>query len=367
MKIASLTLLGFKNIERAELSFSPRINCLVGNNGAGKTNVLDALHYLSMCKGITGLSDQQSVRHGADFFVIEGVYDSDAGRSENVVCSFQRQSGKVVKRGGKEYERLSQHIGLLPLVGVFPSDVFLVSDAAEERRRYLNGFISQMDRGYLDSVIRYNNVLAQRNRILKENAGWGGDMLEVLDIQLSEHGTQIFEARRAMIERLAPLVAEYYAALSGDTEQVELSYRSELFDAPLMELLAVGRERDRMNRFTTSGVHRDDMVMTIGGYPLKKYGSQGQQKSFLVALKLAQYAVVNHHTGERPILLLDDLFDKLDVGRVERLLEIVSTENFGQIFITDCNKTRLENILKGKQQGYALFEVDGGAITNRQK
>lgn len=363
MKLRKLTLLNFKNIPRATLTFEARVNCFVGINGAGKTNVLEALHYLSMCKGAMGLSDGQSVRHGEDFFLVEGDYLSDEGRDERVACSFQRGGGKVVKRGEKEYDRLSEHIGRVPLVGVFPSDVFLVSDAAEERRRYLNGLICQMDKSYLEAIMRYNHALSQRNSLLKGVAA--DEMLDILDMQLVEHGSRVHAGRAATIAQLAPLVADYYAALSGDAERVELSYRSELSEHDFGALLRMNREKDRLNKFTTSGVHRDDLVMKIGGHALKKYGSQGQQKSFLVALKLAQYQLVRRHTGEHPVLLLDDLFDKLDGARVERLLELVSGGDFGQIFITDCNRTRLEEILAKGSEEYALFEVNDGEITQK--
>ncbi len=364
MQLAKLTLLDFKNIASADMEFGRGINCLVGENGAGKTNVLDALHYLSVGRGAMGLTDAQSVRHGGDFFLADGAYVTDAQKHEQIVCSYSREGGKVLKRGGKEYERLSDHMGVVPLVVVFPSDVFLVSDAAEERRRYLNGFISQLDRPYLDAIIRYNNVLSQRNRLLKEPCP-PEEMLEVLDMQLADYGQRVFEKRGEVVGRMAPLVARYYAALSDDRERIELSYRSELAETPFPQLLAGSRERDRACRFSTCGVHRDELVMRIGGYPLRKYGSQGQQKSFLVALKLAQYQLLKETTGEHPILLLDDLFDKLDVQRVARLIDLVSTGDFGQIFITDCNKLRLEGILERTGEPYVLFEVADGVITRK--
>ncbi len=363
MRLEKLTLLNFKNLAQDEVLFPSRINCLVGDNGAGKTNVLEALHYLSVGRGAMGLTDAQSVRHGEDFFMVEGSYTSDEGKAEQVTCSYKRDGGKVLRRGAKEYERLSDHIGLVPLVVVFPSDVFLVSDAAEERRRYLNSFISQLDRPYLESIIRYNQILSQRNRLLKEYDSLHlAETLEVLDMQMVEYGEQVFRGRERVVAQMAPLVAEYYAALSDDREQVELIYRSELSETPFMQLLAAARERDRVNRFSTCGVHRDDLVMKIGGLPLKKYGSQGQQKSFLVALKLAQFRLVAEATGEKPILLLDDLFDKLDVQRVGRLIDLVSGGGFGQVFITDCNKLRLESILERSGEPYTLFEVANGKI-----
>lgn len=343
MYLEKISLLNFKNIAQEELSFCPGINCLVGDNGAGKTNVVDAVYYLSMCKSSLQMTDGQSIRHGADFFLVEGRYSSDAGRREQVVCSFSRKGGKVLKRNGKEYDRLADHVGLIPAVIVSPADSALISEAADERRRYLNAFISQLDRAYLTALMRYNAVLAERNRLLKMQPD--ETMLAIYDRQLVEHGNRIHARRREFAARLQPLVAEYYRRLSDDREQVELLYKSELNERPFEEVLRDARQKDLVNEFTTAGIHRDDLTLRIGGYPLRKYGSQGQQKSFLIALKLAQYAIVAAEKGERPILLLDDLFDKLDAGRVEQLIRLVADDAFGQIFITDCNPTRLRTIL----------------------
>ena len=290
MYLKKISLLNFKNIAQEELALCPGINCLVGDNGAGKTNVIDAVYYLSMCKSSLAMTDGQSVRHGADFFLAEGQYLTDAGKTESVVCSFSRKGGKVLKRNGKEYERLSDHVGLIPAVIVSPADSALISDAADERRRYLNGFISQLDRTYLATVMRYNGVLAERNRLLKNMPD--ETMLRIYDMQLVEQGNRIHALRREFTQRLQPVVADYYRTLSGDREQVELHYKSELNDRPFDELLLAARQKDLANEFTTAGIHRDDLVLKIGGYPLRKYGSQGQQKSFLIALKLAQYTIV---------------------------------------------------------------------------
>ena len=328
MFLKKISLLNFKNIEQAELALCRGVNCLVGDNGAGKTNVIDAVYYLSMCKSSLPMTDGQSIRHGADFFLAEGQYLTDGGKSENIVCSFSRKGGKVLKRNGKEYERLSDHVGLVPAVIVSPADSALISDAADERRRYLNAFISQLDRSYLAAVMRYNAVLAERNRLLKNMPD--ETMLQIYDMQLVEQGERIHARRREFAERLQPVAAEYYRILSGDREQVGLHYKSELNDRPFGEILLAARQKDLVNEFTTSGIHRDDLVLRIGGYPLRKYGSQGQQKSFLIALKLAQYTIVAQEKGEKPILLLDDLFDKLDAGRVEQLIRLVSEDSFGQ-------------------------------------
>lgn len=360
MYLKKLVLINFKNITQAEITLSERLNCFVGDNGAGKTNVLDAVYYLSMSKSALTMTDGQSVRHGEDFFVVEGTYAGDSGSNDTVNCSFLRRSGKVLKLNGKEYDRMADHVGRFPVVMVSPQDSVLITDAAEERRRYLNAFLSQLDRDYLASLMRYNAVLAERNRFLKSSSD--EQMLQIYDMQLADHAARIYERRRDIIERMRPLVAEFYRQLSGDREQVEIEYRSELASASMGELLLASRERDIVNGFTTSGVHRDDMSLRIGGYPLRKYGSQGQQKSFLMSLKLAQYRILAEVCGERPLLLLDDLFDKLDTSRVENLLTLVAGDDFGQIFITDCNRSRLETILSRAGEKYALFMVEGGDI-----
>lgn len=360
MYLKKLVLINFKNITQAEITLSERLNCFVGDNGAGKTNVLDAVYYLSMSKSALTMTDGQSVRHGEDFFVVEGTYAGDSGSNDTVNCSFLRRSCKVLKLNGKEYERMADHVGRFPVVMVSPQDSVLITDAAEERRRYLNAFLSQLDRDYLASLMRYNAVLAERNRFLKSSSD--EQMLQIYDMQLADHAARIYERRRDIIERMRPLVAEFYRQLSGDREQVEIEYRSELASASMGELLLASRERDIVNGFTTSGVHRDDMSLRIGGYPLRKYGSQGQQKSFLMSLKLAQYRILAEVCGERPLLLLDDLFDKLDTSRVENLLTLVAGDDFGQIFITDCNRSRLETILSRAGEKYALFMVEGGDI-----
>lgn len=360
MLLKKLSLINFKNIPQVELSLSEGINCFVGDNGAGKTNILDAIHYLALSKSAFTMTDGQSLRHGEDFFLVEGAYLSDDERREFVTCSFSRRGGKLLKRNGKEYERIADHVGAFPVVIVSPKDSELITDAAEERRRYLNSFLSQLDRGSLSSLMRYNAVLAERNRFLKSSSD--ESMLQIYDMQLSQHGTAVFEQRRDIVGRMSPLVEEYYRVLSDDKEQVEIAYRSELQELSMHDLLLRSRERDIVNQFTTSGIHRDDIIFRIGGYPLRKYGSQGQQKSFLIALKLAQYRLLSEQRGEKPILLLDDLFDKLDVGRVEKLLTIVSGDDFGQICITDCSQLRLERTLGSAGKQYKLFTVAQGEV-----
>ncbi len=359
MHLKRLTLLNFKNIEQATLDFEPGINAFVGDNGAGKSNILDAIYYLSMCKSSLATRDSQNVRHDNDFFVVDGEYSSDEGRREAVVCSFTKQRGaaKVVKRNGKEYERLSDHVGLIPVVVVSPYDTSIIWEA-DERRKFLNSFISQIDSSYLNALIKYNTLITQRNRLLKS----GGDesVLLIYDQQIQPYADLIFSTRRDIIAKITPLVEEFYARLSGAREEVSLSYQSALLEGEYLDLMLAARRRDIALEYTTVGVHRDDLNLSIGGMQLKKYGSQGQQKSLLIALKLAQYMLVSEIRCERPILLLDDLFDKLDAGRVEQLMYIVSGEEFGQIFITDCNRTRLNQILGRMESQYQLFDVDYG-------
>ncbi len=364
MHLNRLSLLNFKNIHEAQLDFSPRINCFVGNNGAGKTNLLDAIHYLSMCKSAFGLSDSQCLRHEASGFVVNGLYEAPNGRNETIVCSYQRGNPKKLSRNSKEYGKFSDHIGLIPLVMIAPSDTALINESGEERRRYLNSLISQLDHNYLAALIRYNHLLTERNKLLKNPYATNfNELLDVFDTQLAPLGTELHKQRKKLIEELSPLVSQAYLKLSEEREEVELAYRSELNEMPMDELLRLTRTKDLENQFTTSGVHRDNIQMNIGGYPLRKYGSQGQQKSFLVALKLAQYDVVATHCGHNPILLLDDIFDKLDLQRVAQLIGLVSDERFGQIFITDCNKVRLEGILNGNRCDYTLFGIADGIVS----
>ena len=364
MQLNKLSLINFKNIAEAEIVFSLGVNALVGSNGAGKTNVIDAIHFLAMSKSMSSLTDRQSVRHDEPFFVVDGSFTTDAQGTETVVCSFSRQSGKGVKslkRNGKEYDKLSDHVGRIPVVVVSPQDSSLVYDSAEERRRFMNSFISQFDKLYLAALIRYNATLAQRNKTLKSHLDVS--MLDIYDAQLSDAAKVIHARRKEITAKLQPLVEHYYKLISGDSEAVSLEHSSQLDGGDFCELLMQARTKDIANEHTTVGAHRDDFVFKIGEHPLRKYGSQGQQKSFLIALKLAQYKIVSDMRGERPILLLDDLFDKLDPSRVGALIAIVSSAEFGKIFITDCNTEHLTSILERSQSPYSLFEVVAGVVS----
>ncbi len=367
MRLEKLTLLNFKNIAECDLLPSPGINCIVGPNGAGKTNIVDAIHYLSMSKSSLQMTDGQSILHGAPFFMLSGDYCSDGEAALNVACAFKRGEGKSLKFCGKEYERLADHIGVIPIVMVSPADGSLVSDAAEERRRWLNAFISQLDHPYLDTTMRYNRLLAERNTLLKQGEMLPPELLDVIDEQLADLGERIASLRREVLARLAPLVESFYAEISGCAESVELTYRSELNTTPFIDLLRASRGKDVVMGFSTCGIHRDDVVMTIGGYPLRKFGSQGQQKSFLLALKLAQYTLLGERLGERPILLLDDLFDKLDEERLGRFIAITTGSEYGQVFITDCNRERIASLLRQRSIPYRLFCVEGGNVTTSEE
>lgn len=360
MILERISIINFKNIGDEQIALSPDINCFVGNNGAGKTNILDAVHYLALARSMHTLSDNQVVSHNEESFIIDGKFNSDNDRIEQVVCSYTRRGGKMLKRNGKEYDKLSDHVGHFPIVVVSPADSALICDSAEERRRYINRLISQIDRQYLAALIRYNTTLQERNKLLKTSPS--EEMLLIYDQMLDMAATAIYNRRKEIIAQMRPIVEEYYSLLCGGRESINLDYRSELDTAPLSELLLASRQRDFVNAFTSVGVHRDDILFNIGDYPLRKYGSQGQQKTFLVALKLAEYRLLANSSGERPILLLDDLFDKLDMGRVAELLRLVGGDGFGQIMITDCNKHRLQRTLGEAGAEYRLFHVTEGKV-----
>ncbi len=359
MFLKRLTIINFKSIPHIDIDLDTKINCFVGNNGQGKTNLLDAIYYLSMCKSSATLSDSQIIRHGQDFFMLQGLY-SRLNMDENIHCGLKLGEGKVFKRNGKEYERLTDHIGLLPVVLVSPIDGELVEGSGEERRRYMNGVISQIDRIYLDEVIRYNKLIAHRNSLLKAASRnhFSYDLLEAIDIQLAEYATVIHSKRKAFVEQLIPIFQEYYRKVSAGQESVSISYRSHLNDSTAGELLRENIEKDRTLQFTSVGVHRDDLAFTIDGYPIRREGSQGQQKTYLIALKLAQFDFISKVSGLKPLLLFDDIFDKLDFNRVNQLIELVAHDGFGQIFITDTNKHRLEEVLQRVSSGYKLYRVE---------
>src|SRR5476651_1810661 len=346
MYLQQLSVINFKNYAEAGLTFSDGVNVFTGNNGAGKTNLLDAIHYLSLCKSYFNPIDSQQIKQGTDFFIVTGNFNKNE-RQEAIACSVKRNQKKQFKRNKKDYQRLADHIGLLPLVMISPYDISIIIEGSDERRKFIDNVISQTDNHYLDELITYNKVLANRNALLKsiaDNGKYDPGLLEVLDEQLTLSGTRIFEKRKAFMEVFTAIFNKHYQFLSDDAEQVELAYESPLLTDDLAVLVKKNIERDRALERTTAGIHRDDLQFVIHGMPMKKFGSQGQQKSFLIALKLAQYSFLTQQKGFRPLLLLDDIFDKLDDRRVTKLMQMVSDNNFGQVFITDTNNTRIEYI-----------------------
>ena len=359
--LEKIVISDFRNIQLQELEFSPNINCISGNNGEGKTNLLDAVYYLSMTKSAFATSDRFNFRHGTEEFSLAGTYRMDNGLSSRFSMKMTSKGEKKVRRDDKPYVRVSEHIGVLPVVMVSPADISMVSESGEERRRFMNAVLSQMDQSYMSSLQQYNRLLMQRNKLLKDQVADQG-LLEVIDMRMSALAEPVFQARRKFVEDLRPIVSEYYKAVSGDSEQVDIEYDSELFKASLDQILASAFDRDRALRYTSSGLQRDDLKFMMNGHPIRRYGSQGQQKSFLVALKFAQYEIMKRSYGFAPILLLDDVFDKLDMGRIANLLQMVSGQDFGQIFITDSNKVRMSGIVDRLTSDRAYFETVAGTF-----
>jgi DNA replication and repair protein RecF len=364
MYLQQLSVINFKNYTEAELTFSPGVNVFAGNNGAGKTNMLDAVHYLSLCKSYFNPIDSQQIKQDADFFMVSGVFDKD-DRHDTVACAVKRNQKKQFKRNKKEYPRLADHIGKYPLVMISPYDISIIIEGSEERRKFIDNVISQTDNRYLDELITYNKVLAGRNALLKKIAETGRydlSLFEVLNEQLTASGNKIFTKRKAFMESFTEIFNQHYLFLSDSAEQVELTYDSQLLNDDFAQLLTKTAERDKVLERTTTGIHKDDLHFTIHGMAMKKFGSQGQQKSFLIALKLAQYSFLYRQTGFKPLLLLDDIFDKLDDKRITKLMQMVSQNDFGQVFITDTSAKRSAEVFEQIKVDFKLFKVDGGRI-----
>jgi DNA replication and repair protein RecF len=359
MHVTRLSLLNYKNFDTREFQFDAKINCLVGPNGVGKTNVLDSIYHLAFGKSYFNPVTTQNIRHGESFFVIEGVFEKQ-GREEAVVCSFKKGGKKVLKRNGKIYDRISDHIGQVPLVIVSPADRDLILEGSEVRRKFMDGVIAQADREYLQDVLDYHRLVGQRNALLKyfaANRTFDSDSLEVYNYQLHALGTRIHAKRKAFMKEFTPIFRAQYRAISGGDEPVELLYQSQLEQASLLDLFAQSLEKDRVLQYTSQGIHKDDLSLEIDGYPIKKFGSQGQQKSFLIALKFAQFQFMKTQVPGLPILLLDDIFDKLDEQRVSHIISLVNQDLFGQIFISDTHAERTENTVKRIHQTYALIPL----------
>lgn len=368
MWLKRISILSYKNLEEVELSFSRKLNCIIGKNGMGKTNLMDAVYYLSFCKSATNPIDSQNIQHGHEFLVIQGFYETDGGEPEEVYCGLKRKQKKQFKRNKKEYSRLSDHIGLIPLVMVSPADSVLIGGGSEERRRFMDVVISQFDREYLDALIRYNKALQQRNTLLKADMEPDEELMLVWEEMMASAGVLVYQKRKDFIDEFIPVFQSYYSYISQDGEEVSLSYKSDLEKEDFLALLEKNRQKDRIMGYSLKGIHKDDLVMQLGEFPIKREGSQGQNKTYLIALKLAQFDFLKR-TGSQttPLVLLDDIFDKLDASRVEQIVKLVSGDNFGQIFITDTNREHLDKILHEQKGDYTVFEVESGSVFTRKE
>lgn len=369
MHLTQLSLLNFKNHVQAELNFQPGVTIFAGDNGAGKTNLLDAIHYLSLCKSYFNPIDSQQILQGTDFFMVNGAFIKE-DQKDTISCAIKRNQKKQFKRNKKEYQRLADHIGLFPLVMLSPYDINIIMEGSEERRKFVDNVISQTDHQYLDELISYNKTLLNRNILLKNIADTGKydpQLLEVFDEQLVASGNTIFQKRKAFMEVFTEIFNKHYQYLSEDAERVELIYESQLLQDNFTSLLKKSTERDRVLERTSVGIHKDDLQFSIHQMPMKKFGSQGQQKSFLVALKLAQYSFLYQQKGFKPLLLLDDIFDKLDEKRIHKLMQMVSDNNFGQVFITDTNAARMQQIFDHIGVEVAIFNVHKGQVDGPYK
>jgi DNA replication and repair protein RecF len=359
MHLKSLTLINYKNFESNTFQFDAKINCIVGANGIGKTNVLDGIYHLSNGKSYFNPITSQNINHHANFFVLEGEYFKNE-RPEKVIISAKKGQKKIIKRNGKNYDKFSEHVGFLPAVIISPADRDLITEGSETRRKFIDNVISQSNKAYLKNLIDYNKILAQRNSLLKYfalNNTFDQETLVIYNEQLTQLGHHIFEQRRQFLAIFTPIFKMHYSSISKQHELVDIQYKSSLFDDDLINLLSQNLAKDRVMQYTTVGTHKDDLVFTLSNYSIKKFGSQGQQKSFLIALKLAQFDFLKKESNSSPILLLDDIFDKLDETRVEQIISLVDDDNFGQIFISDTHPTRTENVVKKIHQSYEIFKL----------
>ena len=368
MILKRISILNYKNLEQVELAFSPKLNTFFGQNGMGKTNLLDAVYFLSFCKSAGNPIDSQNIRHDSDFFVIQGFYEAADGTPEEIYCGMKRRQKKQFKRNKKEYTRLSDHIGFLPLVMVSPADSVLISGGSDERRRFMDVVISQYDKEYLDALIRYNKALAQRNTLLKSEMPVEEELFLVWEEMMAFAGEVVFRKRSEFIAEFIPTFQSFYSYISQDKEKVNLAYESHAMNGNLLDIIKESRKRDRIMGYSLRGIHKDDLVMQLGDFPIKREGSQGQNKTYLIALKLAQFDFLKK-TGSNstPLLLLDDIFDKLDASRVEQIVKLVAGDSFGQIFITDTNRDHLDKILKKIEREYRVFSVEDGCVTERKE
>ena len=359
MYLKKISLFNFKNFTEANFEFEHKINCFVGKNGVGKTNVLDAIYHLAFGKSYFNTLSVQNIKHEQDFFVIDGAFDKN-DRTENIVCSLKKGQKKILKRNGKIYEKFSDHLGLIPLVIISPTDTDLIREGSETRRKFVDSVISQLDNQYLQKLILYQKVLSQRNALLKyfaSNRVFETETLAIYNEQLSGYEHYIFEKRKKFLADFIPIFNVFYQNISNGAENVDLVYESQLENQDLITLLEQNIGKDRMLQYTSVGIHKDELGFNIASFPIKKFGSQGQQKSFLIALKLAQFEFVKVQSGEKPILIFDDIFDKLDESRVEKIVAMVNNDDFGQLFISDTHVERTENIVKSTHQNYKIFKL----------
>lgn len=363
MILKRLSILNYKNIEQADLDFSPKVNCFIGQNGMGKTNLLDAIYYLSFCKSSTNPIDSQVMRHDSEFFVVQGLYETEQGDEEDIYCGMKRRLKKTFKRNKKAYLRFSEHVGFIPLVMVSPSDSELILGGSEERRRFMDVAISQHDKEYLAELINYDKALQQRNALLKQEEEPDAELLSLWEEMMARSGAVIYRRRKEFIAELTPIFQSFYTRISDDREEVSLGYLSHGDRGDLLDVIRGGRTKDRIMGYSLHGTHKDDLEMQLGGYPIKREGSQGQNKTYLIALKLAQFDFLRRSGHTTPILLLDDIFDRLDASRVEQIIRLVSGDTFGQIFITDVNRGHLDRILASATGDYKLYGVEDGVVT----
>ncbi len=365
MKLSQLNLHQFKNNRESSIELCPRANIFVGENGAGKTNILEAIYYLSFCKSPFNSSDRQNIMHGNEYFMIKGNYTREEKSVDKVHINYKIDSRKIIKRNDKEYDRIADHIGEFPLVIISPSDSNLIYGGSEDRRKYIDGVISQFDRNYLRTLLNYNKILQQRNAFLKtlsDNHRADKSLLEILDQKLCVNGIEIHAKRKEFLSEFIPLIQNYYMFISNKKETAGINYKSQLNEDKFCDLLKRNHDRDIILRHSSKGIHRDDLVFQLNGFPVKNYGSQGQQKSFLVALKIAQFEYTYAKKKYKPLLLLDDIFDKLDINRVEQLMKLVSRNEFGQIFISDTNLDRIKTIFDNIDVEKKIFNVNNGSV-----
>ena len=359
MILKSVTLTNYKSFSNKTIQLDPNINCFIGPNGVGKSNILDAIYHLSFGKSYFNPLSSQNIKHGEDFFAIKGSYEKNL-KEEIIIINFKRNDKKVIKRNNKQYERFSDHIGLLPLVIISPSDGNLIAEGSEIRRKFLDSVISQSDKKYLDSLINYNKVLAQRNSLLKlfyKNKNIDNQTIQVYDSQLESIGEDVFMKRKSFLKDFVPVFKDKYKSISNDNENVDISYKTDLENERLSVLLQNSLEKDMFLQYTSKGIHKDDLVFNINNYSVKKFGSQGQQKSLLIALKLAQFDFLKNQNKNNPILLLDDIFDKLDKKRVKQIINLVSADDFGQIFISDTDEERTKESIKEINNSNSIFNL----------